>query len=112
MTNERVYGVGMAIGIDRLAHLVGRYESEVSKRLLLNEREAERSFGLWSPSRCDVYVASFGADQLQLRLEVVGELWRAGIAADLQYDDNREIEEILADCHSQNILWVSYALRT
>ncbi len=107
LSTERVHGVGMAIGIDRLAHLVGRYESEVSNRLMLNEREAERSFGLWSPSRCDVYVASFGEDQLQLRLEVVGELWRAGIAADLQYDDHRDMEEILADCHSQNILLVA-----
>jgi translation initiation factor 2-alpha kinase 4 len=83
---------------------VGKYESAISKRLINKEPEFERSYGLWSPSRCDVYVASYSSDQLDLRLDVIGDLWRAGIASDLQYDDNRNMEEITADCLDQNIL--------
>lgn len=94
---------GIAI-ISRLAFIIGKYESRISEKLIAKEPESERSYGLWSPSRCDVYVASFGPDQLSLRLEVIGDLWRAGVAADLQYDDDRTMDEIVADCISQNIL--------
>jgi translation initiation factor 2-alpha kinase 4 len=72
--------------------------------MMAKERETERSFGFWSPSRCDVYVASFGPHQLNLRLDVCGELWRAGISADLQYDDDRTLEDVVLDCQAQNIL--------
>jgi hypothetical protein len=55
-------------------------------------------------------VASYGDDQLRLRLDVIGDLWKAGIASDLQYDDHRVMEEITADCLGQNILSVFWAL--
>jgi len=32
--------------------------------------------------------------ELKDRLSIVAELWRAGIKADLQYDDERTIENI------------------
>jgi translation initiation factor 2-alpha kinase 4 len=73
---------------------------------MAKERENERSYGFWSPSRCDVYIASFGPGQLDLRLDVCGELWKAGISADLQYDDDRSLEEVVLDCQSQNVLYV------
>lgn len=83
-----------------------RIESNIVQRLLRNNRDTERSFGLWSPSRCDVYIASFGPGQLDLRLELVGELWRAGLNADLQYDDDRVLDDVLRDCTDQNVLYV------
>ncbi len=100
-----LHAAGMSIAIDRLAYHVGKYESAISTRLLTRDVESERSFGLWSPARCDVYVASFGIDQMSMRLEVVGELWKAQISADLQYDD-LPMENIMADCLQQNILFV------
>ena len=92
------------VSSSRIAYHVGRYESAVSKRMMSKEAETERSFGYWSPSRCDVYVASFGPRQLESRLDICGELWRAGISADLQYDDDRTLEDVVLDCQAQNIL--------
>lgn len=89
-----------------LAARVMRIESNIVQRLLRNHRDTERSFGLWSPSRCDVYIASYGPGQLDLRLELVGELWRAGLNADLQYDDDRVLDDVLRDCTDQNVLYV------
>lgn len=94
----------------RIAYHVGRLESGLSKKSMVKEPEFDRSYGFWTPSRCDVYVASFGPQQLKLRLDVCGELWRAGVSADLQYDDNRSLEEVVADCQSQNILSVPFGM--
>lgn len=41
---------------------------------------------------------------LSTRLSIVGELWRAGIKADLQYDDERTIEMLELECIEQNTL--------
>lgn len=87
-----------------LASRIMRIESNIVQRLLRNHRDTERSFGLWSPSRCDVYIASFGPGQLDLRLELVGQLWRAGVNADLQYDDDRALDDVMKDCSDQNVL--------
>jgi translation initiation factor 2-alpha kinase 4 len=51
-----------------------------------------------------VYVASVSQVDLASRLSVIGELWRAGIRADLQYDDERTLEEVAAECLEQNTL--------
>jgi translation initiation factor 2-alpha kinase 4 len=86
--------------------MVRKYESGLSTRLMIKENEEERSFGYWSPAvsedgicagrgsagetntdsrkRCDVYVAAGAQVDLTTRLSIVGELWRAGIRADLQ----------------------------
>ncbi|KAJ9104140.1 hypothetical protein QFC19_004124 [Naganishia cerealis] len=109
-----IHGVGLSLAIDYLAARIMRIESAIVQRLLRNERATEKSFGLWSPSRCDIYIASFGSEQLDLRLELVGELWRAGLNADLQYDDGRELEDVVRDCSDQNVLdlchWLISAL--
>ena len=70
------------------------------------DNENERSFGFWSPARCDVYVASVSQVDLATRLSITGQLWRAGLKADLQYDDDRPLEEVLTECHEQNILYL------
>lgn len=56
--------------------------------------------------RCDVYVAAVAQVDLAARLSVIGELWRAGIRADLQYDDERSLEEILIECLEQSTLYI------
>lgn len=54
--------------------------------------------------RCDVYVTATGQADLEVRLGIVGELWRAGVRADLQYDDGRPLEDVTQECLDQNIL--------
>ena len=56
--------------------------------------------------RCDVYVANTAQVDLASRLGIVGDLWRAGIRADLQYDDERSLEEVGVECVEQNTLCV------
>ncbi|WVQ95416.1 hypothetical protein IAU59_002513 [Kwoniella sp. CBS 9459] len=104
--SRRVFGVGMTIAVDQLARTVSKYESSLSQRLMEKANENERSFGYWSPARCDVYVAAFPQVDLSVRLSVIGELWRAGIKADLQYDDDRSLDEVAQECQDQNILYL------
>nr|XP_019050908.1 PEK/GCN2 protein kinase [Kwoniella bestiolae CBS 10118]OCF29838.1 PEK/GCN2 protein kinase [Kwoniella bestiolae CBS 10118] len=104
--SRRVFGVGMTIAVDQLARIVSKYESSLSRRLMEKPNEDERSFGYWSPARCDVYVAAFPHVDLSVRLNVIGELWRAGIRADLQYDDDRSVEDVALECQEQNILYL------
>ncbi|ODN77808.1 hypothetical protein L202_04931 [Cryptococcus amylolentus CBS 6039] len=103
---RRVYGVGMSIAVDQIARVVSRYESSLSRRLMEKPNEDERSFGYWSPARCDVYVAAFPQVDITVRLQVTGELWRAGIRADFQYDDDRSLDEVTQECQDQNILFL------
>jgi translation initiation factor 2-alpha kinase 4 len=49
-------------------------------------------------------VASGHQVDLAARLAIVGELWRNGIRADLQYDDERTLEEVTLECWEQNVL--------
>ncbi len=35
-----------------------------------------------------------------------GQLWRAGIRADLQYDDGRTLQQVIEECNDQSILYV------
>lgn len=97
--------VGCQISLERIAFLVGKYESSEGKRLINLDAEADRSFG-WTPRRCDVYVGSFGDGLMEERVELVGELWSAGLRADLMYDDavNIGLEEAMAECLAQGIL--------
>lgn len=92
-----VYAVGMAIAMDWLAHLVGTFEKEA-------RRTQEKLQQTLAPSRCDAYVTSFApAEHFEQRVEIAGELWKAGISADLHYEDSRTTEEVTADCQDQNI---------
>lgn len=92
-----VYAVGMAIAMDWLSYLVGSFEKEA-------RRTQEKLQQTLAPSRCDAYVTSFApAEHFEQRVEIAGELWKAGISADLHYQDTRTTEEVTADCQDQNI---------
>jgi translation initiation factor 2-alpha kinase 4 len=109
--------------------MVSEYESELSKKLMGQAKEEERSFGYWTPSvrifylvigsgstpphrghvktdadceRCDVYVAAGTQVDLSIRLKLIAELWRSGISADLQYDDERTLEDVTKECEDQS----------
>lgn len=86
--------------------MVAKAESALSHRLMNKVREEARSFGVLTPNRCDVYIGTFPHVDISYRLQLVGELWRAGIRADLQYDDGRTEAELLQECKDQNILFL------
>jgi len=67
----------------------------------------ERSFGFWSPRRCDVYIVSYHPGHLQERLEVAAYLWQHNISADLMYEtglSGPEHENYLDICAREGIL--------
>ena len=101
--NKKVYGVGFCLATDLMARTVKKYELELTERLMNRDVETERSFGFWTPSRCDVYVVASGLD-LAGRMAITGELWRAGVRCDLQYDDGRTLIEVEKECMDQNTL--------
>jgi eukaryotic translation initiation factor 2-alpha kinase 4 len=77
-----------------------------SVKTLLKE---QRSFGFWTPRRCDVYAVSYQPGYLKERLEVVSMLWQYGISADLMYElslPDAEQENYLDVCLREGILWV------
>jgi translation initiation factor 2-alpha kinase 4 len=86
--------------------MVAKFESALSHRLMNKTREEARSFGVLTPNRCDVYVGTYPDVAISYRLQIVGELWRSGIRADLQYDDGRLEPELLNECKEQNILFL------
>ena len=67
-----------------------------------------KSFGYWSPRRCDVYVVSYTENQLAERLEITSMLWRNNISADLMYESafvNGELkEDYFPLCQAEGIL--------
>ena len=71
-----------------------------------------RSFGFWSPSRCDVYIVSFQNGLLTDRLETASLLWQNGIRADVMYESAIENTSdpmaYVNMCALEGILYVSF----
>lgn len=102
------HAVGVQLAVGRIALAVARYQELNAARLLGKGSEEERSFGLWTPRRCDVYVAANGPGLLNVRMEVCRELWAAGISADLAYEHAvaEPTELLAATCRSEGILFL------
>ncbi|RCH86413.1 hypothetical protein CU097_007390 [Rhizopus azygosporus] len=108
--NRKLRAVGVNIAVQKLIRHLDMHQSEQVKHLMKTKNEKMRSFGLWAPKRCDVYVASFGKVLLQERLDLVHELWSHGIRAQFQYDDeeqnNLSPEDLVSLCKKACINWV------
>ncbi|KAI8975061.1 hypothetical protein BDF20DRAFT_988622 [Mycotypha africana] len=106
--NRKLQAVGVNIAVQKLIRHLDIYQSEQVKYLMKARNEKMRSFGLWAPKKCDVYVASFGKVLLQERLEIVRELWNHGIRAEYQYDDGDNLtpEEVVSQCKKASINWI------
>ncbi|PFH46932.1 hypothetical protein AMATHDRAFT_7250 [Amanita thiersii Skay4041] len=99
--------VGIQIAMDKITSTIASYQS-TSLRTLVKET---RSFGFWSPRRCDVYVVSYHPGYLQERLEVVTYLWQHNISADIMYESglpDAENENIADVCAREGILFTVY----
>lgn len=107
-TPAPAHGVGVQIAVGKLTLGLAKHQ-EVQVPRLLSRPEEERSFGLFTPRRCDVYVAS-APGLLKARMEICRELWAHNIAADLQYEHATydTPESAAATCRSEGILMLVF----
>lgn len=100
------YAFGLQIDVEKISVMLALFQSTSVQPLI---KEA-RSFGFWSPRRCDVYVISYHPGFLQERLEVVAWLWQHGISADLMYESGlqeADQENQVDMCAREGILYVA-----
>ncbi|KAJ7101250.1 kinase-like domain-containing protein [Mycena belliarum] len=104
---EATCAVGLQIAVEKITLALAAHQVASVRALV----KAERSFGFWSPRRCDVYVVSFHAGCLQDRLEVAAFLWAHGISADLMYEASvpaAEHESYVDVCVREGVLFSVY----
>ena len=97
---EPICALGIQIAVEKITAALASYQSASIKTLV----KEERSFGFWSPRRCDVYVVSYHAGYLQDRLEVVSFLWQHNISADLMYESGLPEGDHENHCAREGIL--------
>ncbi|BGP13397.1 hypothetical protein JCM10213_008556 [Rhodosporidiobolus nylandii] len=100
--------VGFSLAVGKLS-LAAAEANALSSKQLMGRAEHLRSYGQWAIRRCDVYVVSFSAGLIDLRLEIVKEMWSAGLKADLMYDDDfltLTPEQLVNACRREGILWL------
>ena len=93
----------MQINLDKITIALAAFQSSSVKNLI----KEERSFGFWSPRRCDVYVISYHPGYMQERLEVAAMLWQHNISADIMYESglsDAEQEHHVEVCCREGIL--------
>lgn len=79
---DAVCATGLQIAVEKITAALALFQSTSVKTLV----KEERSFGFWSPRRCDVYIVSHHPGYLQDRLEIVAYLWQHSISADIMYE--------------------------
>ncbi|KAA1478685.1 Serine/threonine-protein kinase [Dentipellis sp. KUC8613] len=105
--SEAICAVGLQISLEKILVALATFQA-VSVKSLLKE---QRSFGYWSPRRCDVFVVSYQPGQLSERLEVAALLWRHNISADVMYESglpDGEHENHYDLCNREGILFSVY----
>ncbi|KAJ7749951.1 hypothetical protein B0H16DRAFT_1675473 [Mycena metata] len=104
---EPICATGLQVAVEKITVALATYQVS-SVRALVKQ---ERSFGFWSPRRCDVYVVSYHPGYLQDRLEVVAFLWQHNISADLMYESSipdTEHESYVDICSREGVLFSVY----
>lgn len=104
---DAICAVGVQIALDKITFVLAAFQN-ASVNTLLKE---QRSFGYWSPRRCDVYVVSYQAGFLAERLEVASLLWQHNISADVMYETSlpdMENESHIDVCYREGILFIVY----
>lgn len=91
----------LQINLEEIKDTLAKFQKNSINSLVKDER----SFGFWSPRRCDVYIVSQAAGFLRDRLDVVGELWQNNISADIMYEASLEDADNYMDmCAREGIL--------
>jgi len=82
VTPKAMRAVGVQIALATLTASLADHLSVTVPRLI----KEHRSFGYWSPSRCDVYIVSFQPGLMAERIELASLLWSNGVSADIMYE--------------------------
>ncbi|KAF8839726.1 Serine/threonine-protein kinase [Paxillus ammoniavirescens] len=104
---EPICAFAVQIALEKITVALASFQSASVKALV----KEQRSFGFWSPRRCDVYVMSYQPGYLQDRLEVAALLWHNNISADIMYDATlveAEHENLTDLCSREGILFAVY----
>ncbi|TFY68401.1 hypothetical protein EVJ58_g1031 [Rhodofomes roseus] len=104
---EMTCAVAVQISLDKITAVLAAFQSASVKTLL----KEHRSFGYWSPRRCDVYIVSYQPGYLADRLEVASMLWKHNISTDVIYDSSLadgDSENNMDVCYREGILFVVY----
>lgn len=96
---EPLRAVVLQVSVDRIAASVVAFQ-KASAQIFLRE---PRSWGFWSPRRCDVYIVSYTSGHLNDRLEVAALLWKNRISADVMYEVPLT-EDHMDVCNEEGIL--------
>ncbi|KAJ1309999.1 hypothetical protein OPQ81_006755 [Rhizoctonia solani] len=101
-----IRAVAVQISMDRIASALADYLSSSVKSMV----KEERSFGYWSPSRCDVYIASFQPGLLHERVELLRDLWNHRIRTDMMYEEatQQSGDEHVRMCKREGTLFLVY----
>ncbi|CAE7198685.1 unnamed protein product [Rhizoctonia solani] len=101
-----IRAVAVQISMDKIASALADYLSSSVKSMV----KEERSFGYWSPSRCDVYIASFQSGLLHERVELLKDLWSHRIRTDMMYEEatQQSGEEHVRMCKREGTLFLVY----
>ncbi|KAJ3481924.1 hypothetical protein NLI96_g7338 [Meripilus lineatus] len=105
--SDAVCAFAVQISLEKISMALASFQS-VSQKTILKER---KSYGYWSPRRCDVYVVSQQEGYLIDRLELTSMLWKNGISADLMYEfglKDAEHENVVDQCSREGILFIVY----
>lgn len=95
---------GVQIAVDKITAALATHQRASIKHLIKDKR----TFGLWSPRRCDVYVCDHQPGHLSQRLEIAATLWQNEISADVMYEAAvGESEDVtIVKCQNEGILSV------
>ncbi|EUC62024.1 PEK/GCN2 kinase [Rhizoctonia solani AG-3 Rhs1AP] len=101
-----IRAVAVQISMDKIASALADYLSSSVKSMV----KEERSFGYWSPSRCDVYIGSFQLGLLHERVELLRDLWSHRIRTDIMYEEatQQSGEEHVRMCKREGTLFLVY----
>ena len=105
-TNRKLpFIAGLRINGDVLASTISDYQRVFSKK-----SKVQTSLGLFTPKRCDVYIASFGHRMMFERMEIAKQLWDNGISCDVMYDSpsyvNISPDVLMERCRSEGITYL------
>lgn len=96
--------MGIQIAVEKITTALAIFQGTRLKTLV----KEQKSFGYWSPRRCDVYVISYQAGLLLERLDFVTTLWQNNISADLMYESSipsaNDAEHFVDVCLREGIL--------
>ncbi|KAM0786774.1 hypothetical protein ACM66B_002209 [Microbotryomycetes sp. NB124-2] len=101
--------VGVSIAVAKLSQAAAEANALSTKSTARKDESNKQMYGPWAIRRCDVYVVSFVSTLIDLRLEIVKDLWKAGIKADLMYDDDflsLSPEQLVSACRREGIMWI------